>query len=392
MTGRMADKWKRVRLGDVSKLISGRDLVPEQYNDQNNGIPYITGASNIDDGCVIINRWTTEPVVISNPDDILITCKGTVGLTAFNNFGICHLARQIMAIRADTNIVDKKYLKYAVDGSFLKLLRKARSMIPGVSREDILSLTLPLPPLDEQKRIADVLDKASELIKKRKEQIRLMDELAKSLFIEMFGDPVENPMGWERRLFVDIFSVIYRYPTFYGLEYVPDGFPVVRIGNIPEDGQIFYSSQNYVKITKEDNAKYPRTQLQLYDILMAVRGDGSTAKKIGVVRDPHLIFANISANLILLRENKSIANYSYLFSMLTSKAGQKILDKYVTKTAKKTITSNDLKRISFPLPPLSLQNEFADRIDAIEKQKALLQDGLAKMETAYKALMQEYFG
>lgn len=401
MTGIMTGKWERVRLGDVCDIAAGQGA---PQGDENyckiGGTPFIK-AGNLE---CLVNGVSLKSIQavgdeIAHSHKLRLYPKGTIvfaksGMSCVKEYVYeleddCYVVNHLACILP--NKMDATYIKYYFRATPPSRLIKDFGY-PSIRLTDIANIILSVPDVKTQKRIADVLDKASELIKKRKEQIRLMDELAKSLFIEMFGDPVENPMGWERRLFVDIFSVIYRYPTFYGLEYVPDGFPVVRIGNIPEDGQIFYSSQNYVKITKEDNAKYPRTQLQLYDILMAVRGDGSTAKKIGVVRDPHLIFANISANLILLRENKSIANYSYLFSMLTSKAGQKILDKYVTKTAKKTITSNDLKRISFPLPPLSLQNEFADRIDAIEKQKALLQDGLAKMETAYKALMQEYFG
>ena len=386
MTGSIADKWKMVRLGDVSKLISGRDLVPEQYNDQNNGIPYITGASNIDDGCVIINRWTTEPVVISNPDDILITCKGTVGLTAFNNFGICHLARQIMAIRADTNIVDKKYLKYAVDGSFLKLLRKARSMIPGVSREDILSLTLPLPPLDEQKRIADVLDKASELITKRKEQIRLMDELAKSLFIEMFGDPVENPMGWDIVNIEDMCSEIVDCPHSTPIHSdVPTNYPSIRTSEL-QHGYINWASMKYVD-ENEYLKRITRIKPEKNDIIYGREGSYGDA----VILPDGYSFC-LGQRVMLLRRDKKKCHYIFLWAMLCSD--------YVYNQAKEKnvgatvghVNVGDIKKFTILSPPLPLQKEFADRIDAIEQQKALLQNGLAKMETAYKALMQEYFG
>ena len=80
-------------------LISGRDLETSEYNSLNKGLPYITGASNIVDGQILINRWVENPKVISELDDLLISCKGTIGKTAINDIGDCHIARQIMSIR-----------------------------------------------------------------------------------------------------------------------------------------------------------------------------------------------------------------------------------------------------------------------------------------------------
>ncbi|WP_052700295.1 hypothetical protein [Methylocucumis oryzae] len=90
--------WEWIRFGEIWQLLSGRDLEPGQYNDSKNGIPYITGASNIENGVININRWTDSPLVVSTVGDLLITCKGTIGKTAFNNIGEVHIARQIMAI------------------------------------------------------------------------------------------------------------------------------------------------------------------------------------------------------------------------------------------------------------------------------------------------------
>lgn len=145
-------EWEWLRLGTIITLISGRDLETDKFNDVQNGIPYITGASNIENSRILINRWTDEPSVISKKGDLLITCKGTIGLTIFNEIGNIHIARQIMAVRFGEN-VSKSYIKLVVEYYAKHLNETSRSMIPGISREDILNLIIPIPPIEEQNRI-----------------------------------------------------------------------------------------------------------------------------------------------------------------------------------------------------------------------------------------------
>lgn len=151
------EDWMWVRLGDVISLVSGRDLATSEFNQESRGIPYITGASNFNNGNLIINRWTETPKVVSVAGDLLVTVKGTVGEMLFQKEHEAHIARQIMAIRKlpETNL---EYIKYFLDAELIKLKDKAKSMIPGVSREDILHFEFPLPPLAEQERIVGKLD------------------------------------------------------------------------------------------------------------------------------------------------------------------------------------------------------------------------------------------
>ena len=143
--------WAWCRLGSVIMLQSGQDLVPERYFTIPNGIPYITGASNLANGAVLVNRWTNTPTSISHKGDLLITCKGTVGTMAYNTIGDIHIARQIMSIHSEWILIEyiEKYLEYSIP----KLEKAAHSIIPGISRETILTMLIPIPPLEEQGRI-----------------------------------------------------------------------------------------------------------------------------------------------------------------------------------------------------------------------------------------------
>ena len=154
--------WSWCRLSSVITLLSGRDLTPDRYNSKENGIPYITGASNFYNGNLLINRWTESPMTVSHFNDLLITCKGTIGEMAFNRIGSIHIARQIMAL---TGIVgDLDYIRWFLYANISSIERQANSMIPGISRDTLLKTLLPLPPKLEQRRINDKI-------------VRLLDEL-----------------------------------------------------------------------------------------------------------------------------------------------------------------------------------------------------------------------
>ena len=159
-----------VRLKSLWGLLSGRDLAPSEYNDCGKGIPYITGASNFVNGEIQINRWTEKPQVISYVGDLLITCKGTIGEIAINDFGEAHLARQIMAIR---NILDLNldYLAICIKYHIEFIKASAKGLIPGVSREDILNLILPIPTKIQQ----------TTTVQKVNELFAIIDTIEKSL-------------------------------------------------------------------------------------------------------------------------------------------------------------------------------------------------------------------
>ena len=152
----LPEGWAFIRLKIAWELISGRDLSPSEYNDKNDGIPYITGASNFRNGHISLVRWTTVPQVITRRGDLLLTCKGTIGEIAHNNFGEAHIARQIMAIR-NIYSLNIDFLALCIEYSMTKIKQAAKGLIPGISREDILNLVIPIPPIKEQENICNKL-------------------------------------------------------------------------------------------------------------------------------------------------------------------------------------------------------------------------------------------
>ena len=148
------DSWEWTRMGTIVTLLSGTDFKPEEYNESGNGIPYITGASSLSKNQVLVTRWTETPRIIANKGDILLVCKGSgYGKSIICNVDVAHIARQIMAIKKNDSL-DMEYIRFFLQANFDLLKSKGQGVIPGIDRNSVLTLLLPLPPLSEQYKIS----------------------------------------------------------------------------------------------------------------------------------------------------------------------------------------------------------------------------------------------
>ena len=184
------ESWEEKKLGEVVLLLSGQDFPPAKYNSDGNGIPYITGASNFDNTHVLINRWTDEPSVIAQENDVLLVCKGSgYGKTIIADFKEAHIARQIMALRVK-EIIDNNLLLYYLRNKNRFIKEQGQGLIPGLSRKVILSLTINLPTLPEQHKIVRLIDDL--LARERKAQqateqaLASIDLMKKSILARAF--------------------------------------------------------------------------------------------------------------------------------------------------------------------------------------------------------------
>ena len=158
-------QWCWVRFESTITLLSGTDFAPDEYNSAGKGIAYITGASNIIDSQILVNRWTETPRQIAHAGDVLLVCKGSgYGKTVICNIAQAHIARQIMAVQK-SDLLDMQYVKLFLDSSFDLLKAKGQGVIPGIDRTSVLHLLFPLPPLAEQHRIVQRIEELLPLVK-----------------------------------------------------------------------------------------------------------------------------------------------------------------------------------------------------------------------------------
>ena len=158
-------QWCWIRFESTITLLSGTDFAPDEYNSAGKGIAYITGASNIVDSQILVNRWTETPRQIAHAGDVLLVCKGSgYGKTVICNIAQAHIARQIMAVQK-SDLLDMQYVKLFLDSSFDLLKAKGQGVIPGIDRTSVLHLLFPLPPLAEQHCIVQRIEELLPLVK-----------------------------------------------------------------------------------------------------------------------------------------------------------------------------------------------------------------------------------
>ena len=239
---------------------------------------------------------------------------------------------------------------------------------------------IPLPPLSTQRRIAAVLDKVSALIAKRRQQLDKLDELVKSRFMEMFGDPQSNPHGYQYAKLSDIATY------FNGLTYKPE--------NVAEEGTIVLRSSNiqnsqldFADTVRVDCAIKKRLMVQENDILMCSRN--GSAKLVGKVALIQGIQEPMSfgAFMMIIRSQY----FGYLMTYFQMDAFRQQIKTGATTTINQ-ITGRMLDDVTIPLPPMALVEQFAAFVAQTDKAKLAIQKGLEKLETLKKALMQEDFG
>lgn len=405
--------WKLVRFSEIIKLQSGQDLTKQEYNDNNTGIPYITGASNYnDDGSLIINRWTETPKAIAKIGDILISCKGTVGKITILKIDKVHIARQIMGIRVFCidNIFAEMFLQSVVNG----IKNAQKGLIPGIERNDILSLAICLPPLAEQKRIVerveeifkllDIIDEAqkkysadAEILKSKLITMGIQGKLTKQLDSDGTAEelyqqiqeekqklikegkmkkekvlppvseeeiPFDIPSNWVWCRFGEVSNIKCTGLVRSGQEQFKQAtyyyFKMQNIDNT--NGKCNYNSMVMIDASPEEFEKY---KLEENDFLFNTRNSIELVGKTAVVHNLPNVNTILNNNILKIgffgEVNADFVNYFFI-----SEIGKKLLLQFISSTTNvAAIYQRQLITLTIPLPPLAEQKRIADTLDEV---------------------------
>lgn len=289
----------------------------------------------------------------------------------------------LLRLKFFTNLINPEFANYYFKCSFFRneiaKHRKDAVNQSSIAISDLKKISIPIPPLSEQQRIVEELDLLGSIIEKKKKQLKELDNLAQSIFYDMFGDPVTNEKGWEVKKLEEIAS------SKIGLTYKPadvaeEGTIVLRSSNI-QDSAI--DLKDIVRVSCNINeAKFVREG----DILMCSRN--GSFKLVGKVARIKILPEKMSygAFMTIIR---SIYN-DYLFQFFKSPAFRIQLGTAKTATINQ-ITVKMLDSIKVGVPPLDLQHQFASKIEAIERQKELIKQSIKEVETLFNSRMDYYF-
>ena len=254
--------------------------------------------------------------------------------------------------------------------------------IKHIYSSDIAPFEIELVDIQTQKEIVSILDNVTSLISMRKEQLEKLDILVKSKFIEMFGDPVLNPKGWEKKKLGEVCDV--RDGTHDSPKFRFTGYPLVTSKNIVNN-QLVLDKVNYISQDDYDKIN-KRSKVDKGDILLPMIGTIGNPVVINI--EPNFAIKNVA---LIKFNNPNITN-TYIYNILTSNYIEYVKNILSRGGTQKFIALADIRKLIIPIPPLDLQNQFAEFVEQVEKNKENIKSSLNQLETLYSALMQEYFG
>ena len=319
---------------------------------------------------------------IIHKGDYLIGMDGEFNISSWKSDDAL-LNQRVCKISSKTQSVSIRYV-YRFLTKELKIIEDETpfATVKHLSAKKLNQIIIPLPPIEEQERIVSELDLLSGIIEKKNEQLNEYDKLAQSIFYDMFGDPITNEKGWEVKKLGEVCYIGLGFthtPT-----YVEEGVPFLSVKDIT-GGEIDFSDIKYVSETEYHNA--PKgAKPQKGDILFC--RVGTMGKPVIIKTDMKFCtFVSLGYLSILFNELNNV----YVKYWMLSDGFNIQVTANVKGLTIKNLNTGWLKMFTIQIPPLSLQQSFAEKIEAIERQKELIQQSIAETETLFNSRMDYYF-
>lgn len=315
--------------------------------------------------------------------DLLIGMDGEFNIAKWGN--IPALLNQRVCRLIPTSEVDKDYLFYFMPSALKRIEQKTPFVtVKHLSAKELNKVRVPLPPMEEQRKIAVRLDKVSDLIAKRQAQLDKLDLLVKARFVEMFGDPVRNSYGWSNKLLKDVCERIYSggTPSKSRVEYFQGNIPWVS----PKDMKSTWIKDSIDHITPEAVENSSTNLIPTHSVLMVIRS-GILKHTLPVAINCVPLAINQDMKAFVPRPEINSEFLLYYFKSIE----WDVLSGVRSVTAD-NIDFKEFQNRKIIVPPIEVQNKFSAFVEETEKNKIRINNSLQKLEVLKKALMQEYFG
>lgn len=388
---------EKVKIIDFCNISNGFAFKSDKYISENGA--RVIRITNVQKGKIVDNDPKLYP--FSELDkleaykifegDILMSLTGNVGrvgrfpkelLPAYINQRVCRVMPKNEKL--DTNFLFHFLNSDVFENEAIKNSAGAAQL--NLSTKWLGDFEIPLPNLATQQRIAAILDQADAIIQNNRAIVQKYDALTQSLFLDMFGDPVKNEKGWEKVRFDELVSK--DCPLTYGIvqpgEEFEDGIPCVRPVDLTS--QYIYVDE-LKRIDPKISSKFSRTLLKGGELLLSVRGS------VGVISiaDSSLVGSNVTRGIVPIWFDSEISNKLFFYYLYCTKEIQREVKALAKGATLIQINLKDLRELKIIKPPITLQNQFAERVAVIEAQKKQAQLELAKSEELFQSLLQRAF-
>lgn len=388
----MRKGWEYKKLGEVGQIVTGStpstkdesNYSPKEYCFVKPSDLPSQGIADIEETEYFVSQVGLSKSRVLRAGSVLVSCIGSIGKIGILTKEACS-NQQINAIIPQDE-TDSRFIAYSVYAQRFVLESIANApVVPIINKTDFSKIRIGIPPKSTQLAIVSELDKINELIRLKKEQLKDFDNLAQSLFYEMFGDPMENEKGWEVKKIGDL-ALVKTGPfgsMLHKEDYICDGIPLVNPVHM-KDFKIVPDLD--FTISKEKASELENYLLKSNDVVFARRGD---IGRCAIVSEAEQGFICGTGSLFV-RFSKEIESIFIMYIIRCDSFSKHLISKAKGATML-NINSNTIADLRIPLPPLSLQHLFAQRIEQIEREKSEVQKSIQDLETLLASRMQYWF-
>ncbi|WP_347094066.1 restriction endonuclease subunit S [Sphingomonas parapaucimobilis] len=377
--------WPMVSLGELVEVFSGFAFKSDRFNASGEGLPLVRirdvkgGESE-----TYYSGEFTERFVVSD-GDLLVGMDGEFNCAPWRG-GRALLNQRVCRVTATDHRMDQDYLRRFLPAA-LKVIEARTSFVTvkHLSSKDIAAIQIPLPPLLEQRRIAAILDQADALRRLRRQSLSRLSDFGQVIFFEMFGDPIQNPRNWLVGSVRDLVSEA-KYGTAQKANTTGEGIPILRMGNLTYEGRIDLTDLKHVELAERDIPKYTTRR---GDLLFNRTNSKELVGKTAVVDSDEPMA--IAGYLVRVRTNER-GNPHYISAFLNSRPGKAILQNMCKNiVGMANINAQELQDIAIPIPPVTLQEEFAKKLGMINQRRALYEKAIGESEALFASLQHRAF-
>lgn len=382
---------KRIKLGEVCEIVSGNTPKTGIAEYWDGDIDWITPAELTDETYVIKESKRKITYAAVQKTGLKSFPKGTVILSSRAPIGKVAIAGKEMYCNQGfknficSDQIDNRYLYWYLKGNtdYLNSLGRGATF-KEISKTIVENIEILLPDIDEQINCSDILKKCWDLILKQREQIKIYDELIKSRFVEMFGDPVNNPFEWEKVSLSELAEI--KIGPFGSLlhkdDYIEDGHPLVNPSHI-KDGKII--TDNKLTISDEKFDEMAAYHLKIGDVVMGRRGEMG---RCAVVTEDGLLCGTGS----LLIRSKGEITADYIQKIISFPSFKKIIEDMAVGQTMPNLNVPIVSNFKIIKPPIGVQHKYYSFVHQVDKMKLTTQKSLEKTQLLFNSLMQQYFG
>jgi len=375
---------RTVTLGDYIEILSGFAFKSSLFNSEARGLPLVRIRDVVPGYSETYSDEDFDEKYLLEDGDLLIGMDGEFNCARWKG-GKALLNQRVCRVIASSKNLDDQYLFYFLPRPLKQIEAKSNFVtVKHLSVKQIQAIKIPLPPLEEQRRIAAILDKADGVRRKRKEAIRLTEELLKSTFLEMFGDPVTNPKGWEIKKLEEVTTKItdgvHSRPN-----YTEQGVPFISVKDITT-GELKFDDCKF--ISEEDHKKYKkRCNPDLGDILYTKVGATYGRPALVNVKSEFSLYVSVC----LIKPQRDLIFPEFLKEALATPALKRQADRSIKGIGVPDLHLNMIKDFIVPVPPIYKQKEFLEIASKIQSSKESLTSCSQESENLFNSLLQRAF-